>query len=95
MFNRTEQEVKWYSRKSKKGKPHSYKRIKTVIIFECDSCYEEFKRDKGQVDPKRLDNAYNHVCPECDPKRFAQKKGAEQRRKLNTTVDSLLTIDQL
>ncbi len=49
--------------------------LKTVIIFECDNCHEEFKRDKGQVDPKRLDNAYNHVCPECDPKRFAQKKG--------------------
>jgi len=95
MFIRTEQEVKWYIRKSKKGKNHPYKRVKTVVIFECDNCHLEFKRDKGQVDSKRLDNSYNHVCPECDPKRFAQKKGVEQRRKLNTTADVLVTIDQL
>jgi hypothetical protein len=95
MFIRTEQEVKFYVRKSKKGKTHPYKRLKTIAVFECDDCGEEFKRDKGKVDPKRLDNAYTHVCPACDPKRFAQRKGVEQRRRLNTTIDSLVTIDNI
>jgi hypothetical protein len=95
MFIRIEKEVKFYVRRSKKGKTHPYKRERTVAVFECDDCHEEFKRDKGKVDPKRLDNSYTHVCPDCDPKRFAQKKGVEQRRRLNTTVDSLITIDEI
>jgi hypothetical protein len=35
------------------------------------------------------------VCPTCDPKRFAQKKGVEKRKKLDLPVDSLITIDKL
>jgi hypothetical protein len=95
MFLRIEKELKFYIRRSKKGKTHPYKRERTIAIFECDDCHQEFKRDKGKIDPKRLDNSYNHVCPNCDPKRFAQKKGVEQRRRLNTTVDSLITIDEI
>ena len=49
----------------------------------------------AEVDPKRLDDFYVHVCPKCDPKRFAQRKGVEQRRKLNLPVDADITIDEL
>ena len=95
MFLRTEQEVKYYMRRSKGGKHHTYKRMRTVVVFQCDDCKEEFKRDKGKVDPKRLDNAYYHVCPSCDPKRFAQKKGVEKRKTLDSTIVTLVTIDTL
>ena len=44
---------------------------------------------KEQVDPKRLSDEYSHVCPKCEPKRFAQKAGVKQRKKLNLTVDSM------
>ena len=59
-----------------------------MVIFKCDDCAEEFIRDKGKVDPKRLSDEYSHVCPKCDPKRFAQKKGVEQRKKLNLRIDT-------
>ena len=95
MYLRTEKEVRYYLRKSKKGKSHPFKRFRSYAIFECDSCHDEFKREKGKVDPKRLDNSYNHVCPDCDPKRFAQKKGVERRKALDTDVSKMLTIDAL
>ena len=95
MFKRIEKEIRFYVRKSKTGKSHPYKRIRSYAVFQCDDCKEEFKRDKGKVDPKRLDNAYYHVCPDCDPKRFAQKKGVEKRKTLDSTIDTLVTIDTL
>ena len=61
----------------------------------CDECKKEFRRNKGSIDPKRLSNHYHHVCPTCDPKRFAQKKGVEKRKKLNLPVDGLITVDKL
>ena len=95
MFKRIEKEVRFYVRKSKNGKSHTYKRLRSYAIFECDECHNEFKREKGKVDSKRLDDFYVHVCPSCDPKRFAQRKGVEQRKKLNIKVDSGITIDEL
>lgn len=92
MFKHIEQEVKFYVRKSKKGKAHPYKRTRSYAVFECDDCKQEFKREKGKVDPKRLDNYYTHVCPACDPKRFAQKKGVERRKQLDTNVSSMIKI---
>ena len=89
MFLRTEQKVQYFMRKGKKGQQHPYKRKKTLCVFECDNCHAEFIRDKGQVDPKRLSDEYSHVCPKCEPKRFAQKAGVKQRKKLNLTVDSM------
>ena len=56
---------------------------------------KNFLRDKGSIDPKRLSNHYHHVCPTCDPKRFAQKKGVEKRKKLDLPADGLVTIDKL
>ncbi len=95
MFKRIEKEVRFYVRKSKTGKSHPYRRIRSYAVFQCDECHKEFKREKGKVDSKRLDDFYVHVCPSCDPKRFAQRKGVEQRKKLNIKVDSGVTIDEL
>tara|TARA_Y100000310_G_scaffold284560_1_gene307418 strand:+ start:1100 stop:1387 length:288 start_codon:yes stop_codon:yes gene_type:complete len=95
MFVRNEIIITEHVRPSKKGNYHSYIRRKTRCLFVCDKCKQEFRRDKGAIDPKRLSNHYNHVCPICDPKRFAQKKGVEKRKKLELPVDSLITIDKL
>jgi hypothetical protein len=32
------------------------------------------------MDPKRISNNYFHVCANCDPKKFAQRKGVEQKK---------------
>jgi len=79
MYLRTDIVTKSYVRRSKKGKHHPYLRKKSICIFKCDNCEEEFERDKGKVDPRRLSNNHFHVCPKCDPKRFAQKRGVEKR----------------
>jgi len=81
-------------RTSKKGNYHSYFRKKRIVIFRCDCCQGIFKRDKGDVDPKRLDNNYYHVCGNCDAKKFAQSKGVEARRVWDMPVSSLKTLDQ-
>ena len=81
-------------RTSKKGNYHSYFRKKCIVIFRCDCCQGIFKRDKGDVDPKRLDNNYYHVCGNCDAKKFAQSKGVEARRVWDMPVSSLKTLDQ-
>ena len=94
MFLRTEKKIQYYMRKGKHGH-HPYKRKKTLVFFECDNCHEEFTRDKGQVDPKRLNNDYSHVCEKCDPKRFAQKVGVLQRKKLNVRVDTMVDISKM
>ena len=95
MLTRIEQEIRFHVRKSKTEKNHPYKRIRSYAIFQCDECHIEFKREKGKVDPKRLDNFYVHVCPSCDPKRFAQRKGVEQRKLLNLPAGSDIRIDEI
>lgn len=95
MFKRIEKEVRFYVRKSKNGKNHTYKRLRSYAVFDCDECHNEFRREKGRVDSRRLDDYYVHVCPECDPKRFAQRKGVEQRKKLDLPVDLDIKIDEL
>lgn len=82
-------------RKSKYGTTHAYLRKKTVILFSCDACQEVFKRDKGSMDPKRLNNSYYHVCGDCDAKKFAQSKGVEARMIWDMPVSSLKTIGRL
>ena len=95
MFIKDEVIITEHVRKSKKGNYHPFRRRKTVCRFVCDACEKEFVRDKGSIDPKRLSTNYNHVCPTCDPKRFAQKEGVERRKKLDLPVDGLITIDKL
>ena len=82
-------------RNSKYGTTHAYMRKKTVLIFRCDCCQGVFKRDKGNMDPKRLTNNVYHCCGDCDVKKFAQSKGVEARKVWDMPVSSLKTIDQL
>jgi len=86
---------KLYERHSKLGKMHKYYRNITMVILRCDSCDAEFERARGSMDPKRLSNSYFHVCKNCDSKKFAQKKGVEQKQKWNMTASSDLDISKL
>lgn len=95
MLLRTEYVITEYERPSKLGHSHTYRRKKTVLVFRCDSCGEEFKRDKGSMNPKRVNNNYYHVCSSCDAKRFAQEKGVEKRHIWDMPVSSLKRIGQL
>jgi len=95
MYVRTDVVTKSYIRKSKRGKTHPYIRRKTMVVFKCDECDEEFIREKGKVDPRRLNNNYFHVCPKCDPKRFAQKKGVEKRLVWDWKVSSDMDISKI
>ena len=95
MYLREETEAVKYTRISKLGNTHEYIRNKSVVVFRCDSCAEEFKRDRQLMSPKRLSNNFYHVCNNCDPKKFAQKKGVESRKIWDMPVSSLKTIDGL
>ena len=68
-----------YTRMSKNKKSHTYSRYKTVVVLKCDACNTIFERDHGLMDRKRVSNDYRHVCPNCNPKQFAQKVGVENR----------------
>ena len=81
-----------YIRHSKLKNSHSYNRSKSVIVIQCDSCQSLFEREKGTMDHRRLNNDYFHVCVECNPKQFAQKKGVERRQLWKLPVDSDLKI---
>ena len=95
MYIGQEYEQQSYYRKSKYGTMHTYLRKKTVLLFKCDCCGGFFKRDKGNMDPKRLTNNVYHVCGNCDAKKFAQSKGVEARKVWDMPVSSLKTIDGL
>jgi hypothetical protein len=95
MFIRIDTEKVVYRRQSKLGQWHDYERKKSVIVLRCDSCGENFTRDKGNMDPNRLNNNFFHCCSSCDPKRFAQKKGAERKIIWDKTVSSLDDISKL
>jgi hypothetical protein len=94
MYIGTEFRQTQYMRTSKRGKHHTYSRNKTVVVFRCDCCQGVFTRDKGNMDPKRLNNNYYHVCGNCDAKKFAQEKGVESRKVWDMPVSSLKTLDQ-
>lgn len=74
---------------------HTYMRKKSVLVFRCDCCQDVFKRDKGNMDPKRISDNYYHVCSDCDAKKFAQSKGVEARRVWDMPASSLKTLGQL
>jgi hypothetical protein len=94
MYIGTEFRQTQYMRTSKRGKHHTYVRNKTVIVFKCDCCSGVFSRDKGNMDPKRLNNNVYHVCGNCDAKKFAQEKGVESRKVWDMPVSSLKTLGQ-
>jgi hypothetical protein len=95
MYINTEFRENHYVRVSSRGKTHTYKRKKAVVVLECDCCHSTIYRDKGDMDSKRLNNSVYHVCADCDAKRFAQSKGVEARKVWDIPVSSLKTIDQL
>ena len=80
MFLNTKKIFTKYFRKSKLGKLHEYTRYKTVAVLKCDNCDSIFERELKKINSKRLSNNYFHVCSDCDAKRFAQRKGVEQKQ---------------
>jgi len=82
-------------RKSKLGSEHTYYRNRTIVHFRCDNCDAEFSRERGSMDPKRLSNNYFHVCPECDIKKFAQRKGGERKKVWTLNASSNMPISKL
>ena len=88
MFIETKKVTAQYNRKSKSGIDHRYSRIKTLAVFRCDNCKSLFEREQGKMDHRRISNEYVHVCPNCNPKQFAQKQGVERRTLWNLPVDS-------
>jgi len=92
MYIESKKIINQYQRASKHGRKHEYRRTSTVLIFTCDNCDTTFERPQGQIDPRRASNDYYHVCSDCNPKQFAQAKGAERRRLWNTPVNSDIRI---
>jgi len=86
---------KEHTRTSKLGKVHNYTRNITMVMLRCDNCDQQFERQRGNMDPKRLSNSYFHVCKNCDSKKFAQKKGVEQKQKWNFSASSDIPIGKL
>ena len=85
----------WHMRRSKLGNQHTYNRKKTMVVLRCDCCDNEFTRERGQMDPKRLSNNYFHVCENCDAKVFAQKKGVDRRKVWQLKASSDIPINKL
>jgi hypothetical protein len=85
----------WYVRHSKFGIKHTYNRKKRMVLMRCDNCNNEFIRDRGKMNPKRLSNNYFHVCENCDAKKFAQRKGIERKRVWQLNASSDLPIGKL
>lgn len=92
MFLKTKTQECEYTRRSKCGQEHSYKRKKTIAVFRCDNCDTVFTRDLKHVDRKRLSNNYFHVCSNCDAKRFAQRKGVEQKKIWDLPASTTLPV---
>ena len=95
MIIKTEYIISKYTRLSKLGNEHEYTRKKTLVTFRGDCCGEMFNRERGCMNPKRLNNNVYHVCNRCDVKRFAQQKGVENKNIWDLPVSSLKTIDKL
>ena len=95
MYIKSEYAIREYNRSSKLGHIHTYTRKRTVLILRCDCCGKVFTRDKGLMDPNRINNNFYHVCGDCDAKKFAQEKGVEGRKIWDMPVSSLKTLDQL
>ncbi len=92
MFIRTKRIKTAYTRRSKLGNSHEYYRYKILALFHCDECGIEISRDLKHVDHKRLSNNYFHVCSNCDPKRFAQKKGVDKKKIWDMPASSNLPV---
>jgi hypothetical protein len=94
MFLRKETRIEEHVRTSKLGHEHVYKRAKTVAMFRCDNCDDNFERELKKVDHRRLSNNYFHVCSKCDAKRFAQRKGIERKTIWDMPASSMLPVSK-
>jgi hypothetical protein len=94
MFIKKETQQTQHTRRSKTGLEHSYVRLKTIALFRCDNCGGEFIRDIRKIDRKRLSNNYFHCCPNCDAKRFAQRKGVEQKKIWDMPASTTLPVNK-
>ena len=83
-----------HTRKSKLGKEHKYNRVKTIVELRCDNCDSVFTRDLKKISRARLNNNFFHVCSDCDAKRFAQRKGVENKQIWDMPAGSDLTISK-
>ncbi|MDA7834227.1 hypothetical protein N9A25_00330 [bacterium] len=83
-----------YRRVSKHGKEHEYTRNRSMFRILCDNCGSEFVRSRSNMDPKRASDNYFHVCSNCDAKRFAQRKGVEQKKIWDLPASSNLPINK-
>jgi hypothetical protein len=92
MFLRIKTQISEYVRTSKTGLEHTYTRSKTIAVFRCDECDKLIERDLKHVDKKRLSNNYFHCCSNCDPKRFAQRKGVEQKKIWDMPASTTLPV---
>lgn len=92
MFLTTEVVENQYTRRSKTGREHVYKRNKVLAVFQCDNCDETFRRDLKHIDRKRLSNRYFHCCSGCDAKRFGQRKAIERRKIWDLPASSTLPV---
>ena len=95
MFVDTKVQENQYVRHSKLGVKHTYKRKKTIAIFKCDNCDGVFERELKNMHSKRMSNNYFHCCPNCDVKRFAQRKGVEHKKIWSMSTDADLPIDKI
>ena len=95
MFLETKKISVQYSRKSSLGVEHTYSRTKTLAVLKCNCCESIFERELGKMDHRRVNEEYQHVCSNCNPKQFAQSQGVENRRLWNLPVDSDLKINKL
>ena len=84
-----------YTRLSKNGTPHTYFRNRSVAVLKCDSCSTTFERSVKEMDHRRLSTEHTHVCSNCNPKQYAQRKAVESRRFWNTTVDLDIDLDKI
>jgi hypothetical protein len=92
MFLKTNIIKNQFTRISKCGQEHLYTRKKTLAVFRCDNCDVIFERDLKHIDRKRLSNNYFHCCSNCDSKRFAQRKGVEQKQIWNLPASTELPV---
>lgn len=94
MFLELRREKRLYSRKSKMGLPHKYYRWRSIALFRCDNCDSLFEKDLKHMHSKRLSNNYFHVCANCDPKRFGQKRAVEKKRIWDMPASADLPINK-
>jgi hypothetical protein len=84
-----------YNRPSKLKNSHAYTRTKTILVIQCDSCQSIFERDQGSMSKRRASNDYYHVCSNCNPKQFAQKRGVERRQIWKLSADSDINVSKI